>query len=61
MHSSKVVPAPESIMKSLLIQRAASMSLAALVTLGMLGSIDLLAGQESASALWAAAVMAPRG
>jgi len=48
-------------MKSLLIQRAVSLGLAALVTFGMLGSIDLLAGQEAASPLWAAAVMAPRG
>ena len=38
-------------------ERAVSLVLAAVITLGMLGGIDQLAGQQGASPLWAAAVM----
>jgi hypothetical protein len=47
-------------MKSLLVQRAASFGLATVLTFAILGGIDRLAGQQSMSAQWAAAVMAPR-
>ena len=39
-------------------ERAVSLVLAAVITLGMRGGIDQLAGQQGASPLWAAAVMA---
>jgi len=42
------------------LERAVSLVLAAVVTIGMLGGIDQLAGQQEASPLWAAAVMAKR-
>ena len=45
-------------MKTRLYERAVSLALALLVNLGMLGSIEFLAGQENASPLWAAAVVA---
>jgi hypothetical protein len=48
-------------MKIHILQRAVSLSLAALITLGLFGGIDHLAGSESASGVWAAAVLAPRG
>ena len=41
--------------------RAVSLLLAAVVTLGVLGGIDHLAGQEEASPQWAAAVVARHG
>jgi len=53
-------PALESDMKIRPLERAVSLLLAAVITLGMLGGIDQLAGQQEASPLWAAAVMAKR-
>ncbi len=47
-------------MKSLLVQRVVSFGLAALLTVAMLGGIDRLAGLESVSPQWAAALTAPR-
>lgn len=40
--------------------RAAALALALLLTLGLLGAIDHLAGREPVSPLWAQAVTAPR-
>lgn len=48
-------------MKPHFLHRATSFVLALVLTLGLFGGIDHLAGREDASALWAAAVMAPRG
>ena len=48
-------------MKPNRIARASAFTLALLMTLGMLGGIDQLAGQADASAYWAAAVMSKRG
>lgn len=48
-------------MKPRLQDRAVAFVLAAVVTVGMLGGIDGLAGLPEASAQWAAALMAPRG
>ncbi len=48
-------------MKIRLLQRATSLTLATLITLGLVGGIDHLASSEAASAVWAGAVMAPRG
>lgn len=48
-------------MKIHLLHRAISLSLAAVITLGLFGGIDHLASSESVSGVWAAAVMAPRG
>jgi hypothetical protein len=47
--------------KTRLHERVAALTLAMLLTLGMLGGIDHLAGLEEASPRWAAAVTAPRG
>ncbi len=47
-------------MKTRLIERAASLVFAAVITLGVLGGIDHLAGQPDVSPQWAAAVMAKR-
>ena len=44
-------------MKHRLAERAAAIVLAGLVTAGMLGAIDRLAGLEDVSPAWAAAVM----
>jgi len=44
-------------MKIRTFERAVSLVLAAVVTIGMLGGIDQLAGQQDASPLWAVAVM----
>ncbi|WP_326541108.1 hypothetical protein [Pseudorhodoferax sp.] len=44
-----------------LLHRAVSLALALMMTAGMLGGIDRLAGEQDASPLWAAAVVAPRG
>jgi hypothetical protein len=51
-------PALEPAMKIRPIERAVSLVLAFVITIGMLGGIDQLAGQQEASPLWAAAVMA---
>jgi hypothetical protein len=48
-------------MKIRLLQRTLSFALAAVVTLGLFGGIDHLAGVEGVSGVWAAAVTAPRG
>lgn len=48
-------------MKIRLIQRALSLALAAVLTLGLFGGIDHLASSDTVSGVWAAAVMAARG
>ncbi len=48
-------------MKIHLIQRTISITLAAVITLGLFGGIDHLAGVEGVSGVWAAAVTAQRG
>jgi hypothetical protein len=50
-------PTLESAMKVRLAERAIALALASLVTAGMLGAIDGLAGLEDVSPAWAAAVM----
>jgi hypothetical protein len=55
-------PCPlEHPMKIHLIQRTISITLAAVITLGLFGGIDHLAGVEGVSGVWAAAVTAQRG
>lgn len=48
-------------MKTRLIQRTLSLLLAAVITLGVFGGIDHLAGIEGVNGVWAAAATAPRG
>lgn len=48
-------------MKIRLIQRTVSFTMAAVITLGLFGGIDHLAGAEGVNGVWAAAVTAPRG
>ena len=48
-------------MKTRLLERATATVLAVIVTLGLFGGIDHLAGREPVSAQWASAVTAPRG
>ena len=48
-------------MKIRLIQRTVSFTMAVVITLGLFGGIDHLAGVEGVSGVWAAAVTAPRG
>jgi hypothetical protein len=51
---------PEFIMLQSLSQRALSLSFAVVVTLGMLGGINLLSQADSQPAQWAQKVSAPR-
>jgi hypothetical protein len=51
----------ENTVKIRLFQRALSLALATVLTLGLLGGIDHLAGSEPVSAVWASAVMTPLG
>lgn len=48
-------------MKSRLLHRTLSFALAAVITVGLFGGIDHLAGVEGVSGVWAAAAAAQRG
>lgn len=51
----------ENTVKIRLLQRALSLALAAVLTVGLLGGIDHLAGGEPVSAVWASAVTSTLG